>query len=160
MLDIYSKNYSKMQKNTPASLQPNAIINGIVQGSGLGSTLYIIHESDFVLNSSINVLLEYVDDTNLLIPEETDISLSQRTWKQHLRDEFKNTRRPLTSSLEVCAAKLKFGSKRSFVTDDENESLKRRKTSVVGCISDLIIRRSKITAEATLEHLCEWLSFN
>jgi hypothetical protein len=73
----------------------------------------------------IIVLFEYTDDTNLLVSENTDTCLLQRTWKQHLHDEFKNTRRPLTSSLEVCAAKLKFGNKRSLMTDADIESLKR-----------------------------------
>jgi hypothetical protein len=49
----------------------------IVQGSGVGPTLYIVHESDLVLISSIDILLKHADDTNLLVPENTDISLSQ-----------------------------------------------------------------------------------
>jgi hypothetical protein len=53
------------------------INKSIVQGSGVGPTLYIVHESDLVLISSINILLKYADDTNLLVPENSDISLSQ-----------------------------------------------------------------------------------
>jgi hypothetical protein len=37
--------------------------------------LYIIHESDLKPLSSANILLKYADDTNLLVPENADISL-------------------------------------------------------------------------------------
>jgi len=46
-------------------------------GSGVGPIFYIVHESDLQLLSIINLLLKYADDTNLLVPEHTDISLSE-----------------------------------------------------------------------------------
>jgi hypothetical protein len=48
-----------------------------VQGSGIGPTLFIIHESDLVHLLSNNIILKYADDTNLLVPENSDASLSQ-----------------------------------------------------------------------------------
>jgi hypothetical protein len=61
------------------------INRGIVQGSGIGPTLYIVHESDLTPMSVVNILLKYADDTTLLVPENTDIPLSQefdniKTW--------------------------------------------------------------------------------
>jgi hypothetical protein len=56
--------------------QPRSINRSIVQGSGIGPTLYIVHESDLQILSIINLLLKYADDTNLLVPEHTDISLT------------------------------------------------------------------------------------
>ena len=43
---------------------------GIVQGSGLGPTLFIVMESDLKTISKINILLKYADDNNLLVPEK------------------------------------------------------------------------------------------
>jgi hypothetical protein len=67
---------------------PKQINRGIVQGSGIGPTLYIVHESDLIPMSLVNILLKYADDTNLLVPENTDITLSQefdniKTWAFH-----------------------------------------------------------------------------
>jgi len=56
--------------------QSRSINCSIVQGSGVWPTFYILHESDLQLLSIINLLLKYADDTNLLVPEHTDISLS------------------------------------------------------------------------------------
>jgi len=64
--------------------QPRSINRSIVQGSGIGPTLYIVHESDLQILSIINLLLKYADDTNLLVPEHTDISLT---------DEFENLKK-------------------------------------------------------------------
>jgi len=43
---------------------------GMVQGSGLGPTLYIVMESDLKTISKINILFKYADDNNLLVPEK------------------------------------------------------------------------------------------
>ena len=56
---------------------PANINRSIVQGSGLGPTLYIILESDLKPKSSINKILKYADDTNLLVPEITDVAISE-----------------------------------------------------------------------------------
>ena len=61
-------------KNGDAFSQPRPINKSIVQGSGIGPTLYILQESDLHPLSSINFILKYADDTNLLVPEHTDIS--------------------------------------------------------------------------------------
>jgi len=57
--------------------QSRSINCSIVQGSGVRPTFYILHESDLQLLSITNLLLKYADDTNLLVPEQTDISLSE-----------------------------------------------------------------------------------
>lgn len=49
----------------------------MIQGSGIGRTLYILHESNLQSLSSVNVLIKYADDTSLPVPEITDISISQ-----------------------------------------------------------------------------------
>jgi len=56
---------------------------GIVQGSGLGPTLYIVMASDLKPLSEINILFKYADDTTLLVPENTDIDISVEF--QHFR---------------------------------------------------------------------------
>ena len=56
---------------------PLQINLSIVQGSGLGPTFYIILESDLKPLSSINVIFKYADDTNLLVPEHTDVTLHE-----------------------------------------------------------------------------------
>jgi len=44
------------------------IIRSIIQGSGIGPTLYVLMESDVCQRSSNNILFKYADDTNLLVP--------------------------------------------------------------------------------------------
>ena len=46
-----------------------SINRGIIQGSGLGPTLYLVMECDLQPKSVVNLLLKYPDDTNLLVPE-------------------------------------------------------------------------------------------
>ena len=46
------------------------INKGIVQGSGIGPSLYIVMESDLKALSAINILFKYADDTNLLVPKK------------------------------------------------------------------------------------------
>jgi Reverse transcriptase (RNA-dependent DNA polymerase) len=53
------------------------INKGIVQGSGIGPTLYTIMASDLKTISDINDLFKYADDTTLLTPENTDVELSE-----------------------------------------------------------------------------------
>jgi hypothetical protein len=54
---------------------PCFITSSIIQGSGIGPTLYIVMESDLHPLSSINVMFKYADDTNLLVPENSDVEL-------------------------------------------------------------------------------------
>ena len=53
----------------------NAINRGIVQGSGIGPSLYLIMKSDLKSKSHINKLFKFADDTNLLVPEFTDVDM-------------------------------------------------------------------------------------
>jgi len=62
-------------KTSAGESTPAAINRSIVQGSGLGPTLYLILESDLKPKSSINKIFKYADDTNLLVPELTDVDL-------------------------------------------------------------------------------------
>ena len=48
---------------------------GIVQGSGIGPTLYIVVKSDLHRMSQLNDMFKYADDTTLLVPEHTDIGI-------------------------------------------------------------------------------------
>jgi len=48
------------------------INRGIIQGSGLGPTLYIGMKSDLKTVSSDNVIVKYADDADLLVPESSD----------------------------------------------------------------------------------------
>jgi hypothetical protein len=51
----------------------------IIQGSGLGPTFYIVLESDLKAKSPINLrpIFKYADDTNLLVPEYTDVQIQE-----------------------------------------------------------------------------------
>jgi hypothetical protein len=66
-------------KNRLLESSPLCINRSIIQGSGIGPTLYIILESDLKSKSQINVIFKYADDTNLLVPQHTDI---------HMKEEF------------------------------------------------------------------------
>jgi len=48
----------------------------IVQGSGIGPSLYIIMESDLYPKSSDNKIMKYANDTNLLVPETSNCTLT------------------------------------------------------------------------------------
>jgi len=62
--------------------KPKPINKGTVQGSVLGPTDYVIMASDLrSLSRIINKLFKYADDTTLVVPQFTDVSLE---------DEFKN----------------------------------------------------------------------
>ena len=59
------------------------ISRGIIQGSGVGPTFYIILKSDLNPLSANNVLSKYADDLNLLVPQHCDVSLA--TEFDHIR---------------------------------------------------------------------------
>ena len=44
------------------------ITRSIIQGSGIGLTLWIVMTSDLCCISDMNLLFKYADDTNLLLP--------------------------------------------------------------------------------------------
>ena len=81
MTEIFDKNrYNRQIGNCNVSAQADTINQhrSIVQGSGLGLTLYpIILESDLKPKSSINKIFKYADDTNLLVPVMTDVELCE-----------------------------------------------------------------------------------
>ena len=52
------------------------INRSIVQGSGIEPTLYVVVESDLKPLSSQNDIFKFADDTNLLVPENSDM-----VWK-------------------------------------------------------------------------------
>ena len=52
------------------------VINrSIVQGSGIGPTLFVICLIDLKPIGSINYAANYADDANLLVPEKCDIDI-------------------------------------------------------------------------------------
>jgi len=55
---------------------PQPITSSIVQGSGIGPTLWLIMESDLHPLSDASLIFKYADDTNLLVPENTDCTLA------------------------------------------------------------------------------------
>ena len=65
--------YSKINDVLSAALSINL---SIVQGSGIGPTLYVLMESDLHPLSLFNVLVKFADDTNLIVPEHTDCELT------------------------------------------------------------------------------------
>jgi hypothetical protein len=55
---------------------PARINRSIIQGSGLGPTLYIGMKSDLTTVSSDNVLIKYADDVDLLVPECSSVDIN------------------------------------------------------------------------------------
>jgi len=53
--------------------QLDNITRGIIQGSGLGPTLYIITENDLKTLSASNLINKYADEVDLLVPEHNDV---------------------------------------------------------------------------------------
>jgi len=59
-------------------VSPHAHINtSIVQGLGIGPMLYAVMESDLRTLSPKNIVVKYADDTNVLVPADSDIGLLQ-----------------------------------------------------------------------------------
>jgi len=52
------------------------INTSIVQGSGIGPMLYMVMESDLCTLSTMNTFIKYADDTNLLVPSNSDTGLT------------------------------------------------------------------------------------
>jgi len=49
--------------------------HAIVQGSSVEPMLYVVMEGDLHTLSQNNILFKYADDTNLLVPSYSDVSL-------------------------------------------------------------------------------------
>lgn len=54
-----------------------SINRSIVQGSGIGPSLYILMEGDLHPLCCDNVMFKYADDTNLLVPERSAVTIQQ-----------------------------------------------------------------------------------
>jgi len=52
------------------------ITRGIIQGSGVGPTFYIVMKSDPSTLSPINILSKYAADINLIVPQYCDVDLA------------------------------------------------------------------------------------
>ena len=64
------------------------ITRGIIQGSGVGPTFYIVMKSDLNTLSPINILSKYADDINLIVPQYCDVDLAAEfhnilRWAMH-----------------------------------------------------------------------------
>ena len=55
---------------------PAQVNRSIIQGSGIGLTLYIAMKSDLTPISTYNLLIKYADDVDLLVPETSDVDLA------------------------------------------------------------------------------------
>ena len=53
------------------------VTRSIIQGSGIGPTLWIVTASDLCSISDMNLVFKYADDTNLLVPENTRVDLAE-----------------------------------------------------------------------------------
>ena len=49
---------------------------GFVQGSGLGPTLFLVLAKDLNTLSGNNELIKFAEDSTLLVPENTDVSMA------------------------------------------------------------------------------------
>ena len=56
----------------------------IVQGSGIGPTIYVVVESDLKPLSSQNDIFKFADDTNLLVPKNSDVGIEVEF--NHIKD--------------------------------------------------------------------------
>ena len=60
------------------------INRSIVQGSGIGPTLYVVVQSDLKPLSSQNDIFKFADDTNILVPENSDVGI--KVEFNHVKD--------------------------------------------------------------------------
>jgi hypothetical protein len=61
-----------------------SINRSIVQGSGIGPSLFILMESDLHPLCRDNIMFKYTDDTDLLVPERSDVTMQQEF--QHVQE--------------------------------------------------------------------------
>jgi gmma-aminobutyric acid receptor subunit gamma/cGMP-dependent protein kinase 2 len=66
------------------------ITRSIVQGSGLGPSLYITYKSDLNPLSTLNFLVKFADDTTAIIPQNSDVPADEEV--QHVRDWAHNNK--------------------------------------------------------------------
>ena len=96
-------------KTSAGESAPACINRSIIQGSGLGPTLYLILESDLEPKCRINQIFKYANDTNHLLPELTDVELCDeflaiQNWAQinKMIINMVNLRPCLTASSAFC----------------------------------------------------------
>lgn len=76
-INSFLSNRTQVVKGSTSTSKPLPINRGTIQGSGLGPTLYILMKSDLrALSLLFNILFKFADDTTLLVPETTDVSLA------------------------------------------------------------------------------------
>ena len=73
------------------------ITASIIQGSGIGPSMYATYAADLRTLSVLNLLFKYADDTSLLAPEHTDISLDDEfrhvlSWAHENRLKINNSK--------------------------------------------------------------------
>ena len=56
---------------------PASINRSIIQGSGIGPTLYVVMKSDLKTVSDSNIILKYADDLDLLVPEHSPVDITE-----------------------------------------------------------------------------------
>jgi len=71
------------------SISLSASINTIiVQRSGIGLMLYAVMEKDLYTISLVNMLIKYAHDTNLLVPSDFEVGLTEEfSHVKHWADE-------------------------------------------------------------------------
>ena len=76
--------------------QLHSINQGIVQGSGVGPMLYAVMDSDLRTLSRRNFLFKYADDTNLLVPANSDMDVA--TEFEHIKHWAMNNKMVINMS--------------------------------------------------------------
>jgi len=88
LLIDYSKAFDIINHSIPfqklQSLDLLSITASIIQGSGIGPSFFIIYSKDLKPLSVHNTILKYADDTSLLVPQNSSITLE--TELAHLFD--------------------------------------------------------------------------
>jgi hypothetical protein len=75
------------------------ITRSIVQGSGIGPSAYLVYSADLKLQSECNRVFKYADDTSLLVPQNSSVSLE---------DEFHHVQQWTdTNKLQINISKTK-----------------------------------------------------
>jgi len=77
LIIFYLKDRYQVIKCNGTLFSSKQINTGIVQVSGIGPIFYVAMDSDLVTYIVVNILVKYADDTNLLLPADTDLDLAQ-----------------------------------------------------------------------------------
>ena len=74
-ISFFSERKQYLKIDGKLSMQ-QTINSSVVQGSGVGPMCYVVMESDLRTLSLLNKLCKYADDTNLLVPSNSDVDLN------------------------------------------------------------------------------------